>query len=59
MLAKLDSKRAESIDPKNKVRLIRAIEIAEKLAKFRISETKHQIPDISSYRSELAYRAKL
>jgi tRNA dimethylallyltransferase len=33
MLKKLDSKRAENIDPKNKVRLIRAIEICESVGK--------------------------
>ncbi|MFI5205811.1 MAG: tRNA (adenosine(37)-N6)-dimethylallyltransferase MiaA, partial [Candidatus Paceibacterales bacterium] len=33
MLIKLDSNRAQSIDPKNKVRLIRAIEIAKSLGK--------------------------
>lgn len=43
MLAKLDSKRAESIDPKNKVRLIRAIEIAEKLGK--VPDIEDKTPD--------------
>ena len=33
MLKKLDSRRARNIDPKNKVRLIRAIEIAKSLGK--------------------------
>ncbi|HOF42352.1 MAG TPA: tRNA (adenosine(37)-N6)-dimethylallyltransferase MiaA [Candidatus Moranbacteria bacterium] len=47
MLAKLDSKRAESIDPKNKVRLIRAIEIAEKLGK---------VPDIGDKTPDTRYQ---
>ena len=40
-LKKLDPKRAKNIDPKNKVRLIRAIEIAKALGKVpKIMETK-------------------
>jgi len=41
MLAKLDKERAENIDPKNKVRLIRAIEVAKMLGKVpKILEIK-------------------
>jgi len=42
MLKKLDTRRAKNIDPKNRVRLIRAIEIAKKLG--RVPKTKHQKP---------------
>ena len=44
MLKKLDSERAETIDPKNKVRLIRAIEICKKIKKVPLTKnTKYQI----------------
>ena len=42
ILNKLDKKRAQNIDAKNKVRLIRAIEIAKALGK--VPEIKEQIP---------------
>ncbi|MFZ2072827.1 MAG: tRNA (adenosine(37)-N6)-dimethylallyltransferase MiaA [Minisyncoccia bacterium] len=41
MLKKLDSRRAKNIDPKNKVRLIRAIEIAKKLGKVPSLKNKN------------------
>ncbi len=39
-LKKLDSKRAASIDPKNKIKLVRAIEICEKLGKVPVITKK-------------------
>lgn len=46
MLKKLDPERTEAIDPKNKVRLIRAIEICKKIKKVPlIKNIKYQILD--------------
>jgi tRNA dimethylallyltransferase len=45
-LKKFDPDRAKTIDPKNKVRLIRAIEICRAIKKVpKISDTKYQIRD--------------
>ncbi len=50
MLKKLDSNRAKNIDAKNKVRLIRAIEICKKLKKVpKIPDTRYQIPDTEHF----------
>ena len=46
ILKKLDPERAKNIDAKNKVRLIRAIEIYKKLGKVpAIKDTRHEILD--------------
>ena len=46
MLKKLDPDRAKTVDSKNKVRLIRAIEICKKIKKVpKIPDTKYQISD--------------
>jgi tRNA dimethylallyltransferase len=45
ILQKLDFERAETIDSKNKVRLIRAIEICKAIKKVPLINTRYQIPD--------------
>ncbi|MFA5871694.1 MAG: tRNA (adenosine(37)-N6)-dimethylallyltransferase MiaA [Parcubacteria group bacterium] len=46
MLKKFDPDRAKTIDPKNKVRLIRAIEICKTLKRVpKIPDTEYEIPD--------------
>jgi tRNA dimethylallyltransferase len=62
MLKKLDPKRAETIDPKNKVRLIRAIEIVKALGKvpeIRRRNIEYRIMNIGLKISDNELREKI